>query len=73
MGISEDMRVIEKLHAEIDEERRFREEAISMAELERQRFRDTAQNILRLGLSVEQVAQATGLPLETVQALAAQL
>jgi hypothetical protein len=86
-NLSEDMRLIEKLHQELDEERRFREEerrsreaAISKAveleqsrEKERQRFRDTARNILRLGLPVEQVAQATGLPLETVQALAARL
>ncbi|MDR2029590.1 MAG: hypothetical protein LBP93_08655 [Treponema sp.] len=66
-SLSEDMRVIEKLHRELDEERRFREE-------EGQRLReDTARNILRLGLPVEQVAQATGLPPETVQMLAAQL
>jgi predicted transposase YdaD len=38
--------------------------------MDRQR---TARNILRLGLSVEQVTQATGLPRETVQTLAAQL
>jgi hypothetical protein len=68
------LRVIEKLHAELDEERRSREEVISRAELDRQRLlRDTARNILRLGLSVEQVTQATGLPRETVQTLAAQL
>jgi hypothetical protein len=74
------LRVIEKLHKEIEEERRFREEerrfreeAASRAELDRQRLRNTAQNILRLGLSVEQVTQATGLPRETVQTLAAQL
>jgi hypothetical protein len=72
-----DLRVIEQLHQELDEERRareeerrFREEAVSMAELDRQRLRDTARNILRLGLSVEQVAQATGLPPETVRTLA---
>jgi hypothetical protein len=87
-----ELRVIEKLHQELDEERRareeleqfreeaiskvaeleqFREEAISMAELDRQRLReDTARNILRLGLSVEQAAQATGLPPETVRTLA---
>ncbi|MDR1353030.1 MAG: hypothetical protein LBK05_07095 [Treponema sp.] len=47
-----------------------REEAVSRAEMDRQR---TARNILRLGLSVEQVTQATGLPRETVQTLAAQL
>ncbi|MDR2784556.1 MAG: hypothetical protein LBB83_01445, partial [Treponema sp.] len=72
------------LHAELDEaasrvaelerareeERRSREEAVSMAG---QRLRDTARNILRLGLSVEQVTQATGLSVETVRALAAQL
>ncbi|MDR1128344.1 MAG: hypothetical protein LBL20_03445, partial [Treponema sp.] len=70
------LRVIEKLHKEMEdvkrsreEERRFREEAVSRAELDRQR---TARNILRLGLSVEQVAQATGLPRETVQTGAAQ-
>jgi uncharacterized protein (UPF0335 family) len=57
------LRVIEKLHKE-------KEEAVSRAELDRQR---TARNILRLGLSVEQVTQATGLPRETVQTLAAQL
>ncbi|MDR1353168.1 MAG: hypothetical protein LBK05_07790 [Treponema sp.] len=81
------LRVIEKLHEEMEdvkrsreEERRSREEAVSRtAELEqsreeeRQRLRDTARNILRLGLSVEQVTQATGLPRETVQTLAAQL
>jgi hypothetical protein len=53
-----------------EEERRSREEAVSRAEMDRQR---TARNILRLGLSVEQVTQATGLPQETVQTLAAQL
>ncbi|MDR1351817.1 MAG: hypothetical protein LBK05_00935 [Treponema sp.] len=81
------LRVIEKLHREKEEavsrvaeleqsreeERRSREEAVSRVELERQRLRDTARNILRLGLSVEQVAQATGLPQETVQTLTAQL
>jgi hypothetical protein len=90
MDFSE-LRVIEKLHAELDEERRsrveleqFHEKAISkVAELEQsreeavsradQRLRDTARNILRLGLSVEQVTQATGLPSETVRALAGQL
>jgi predicted transposase/invertase (TIGR01784 family) len=75
------LRVIEKLHKELERSReeavsrvteleQSREEAVSRAELERQR---TARNILRLGLSVEQVAQATGLPQETVQTLAAQL
>jgi predicted transposase YdaD len=44
-----------------------------MAELDRRRLRDTARNILRLGLSVEQVTQATGLSPETVRELAAQL
>jgi hypothetical protein len=96
-SLSEDMRIIEKLHMELDEERRsreeerrsreeerrfrekeqrlreeerhLREEAVSRAELDRQRLRDTARNILRLGLSVEQVSQATGLPPETVRAL----
>jgi predicted transposase YdaD len=38
-----------------------------------QRLRDTARNILKAGQPVEQVAQWTGLPRETVQALAAQL
>jgi predicted transposase YdaD len=64
-----DLRIIEQLHQELDEERRVREEAVSKAELDRQRLRDTARNILRLGLSVEQVAQATGLPPETVRTL----
>ncbi|MDR2784801.1 MAG: hypothetical protein LBB83_02685 [Treponema sp.] len=102
------LRVIEKLHAEIDEaasrvaelerareeerrsreeaaskvaeleqaheeERRSREEALSMAELDRQRLRDTARNILKAGQPVEQVVQWTGLSVETVRALAAQL
>jgi hypothetical protein len=95
------LRVIEKLHAELDEERRSREEAaFKVAELERvasrvteleqareeerrsreealsmagQRLRDTARNILRAGQPIEQVAQWTGLPPETVRALAAQL
>jgi hypothetical protein len=81
------LRVIEKLHKEMDDVKRSREEAVSRtaeleqsceeavsrAELDRQRLRDTARNILRLGLSVEQVTQATGLPRETVQTLAAQL
>jgi hypothetical protein len=123
-----DLRVIEQLHQELDEERRTCKEAVSkVAELEQsreeavslagQRLRDTARNILRLaacctcgffaypckksrlmgmlseftwyifaincknihkmreaqqtlGLSVEQVAQATGLPPETVRTLA---
>jgi hypothetical protein len=69
-SLSEDMRLIERLHEEIDKERRFREEAVSMAE---QRLRDTARNILKAGQPVEQVAQWTGLPPETVQALAARL
>jgi predicted transposase YdaD len=67
------LRVIEKLHKEMEDVRRSREEAVSRAELDRQRLRDTARNILRLGLSVEQVTQTTGLPRETVQTLAAQL
>jgi predicted transposase YdaD len=68
------MRIIEQLHRELDEERRSREEAISkVVELDRQRLRDTARNILRFGLSVEQVAQAAGLPPETVRTLAAGL
>jgi hypothetical protein len=66
MGIPERMRLIEKLYAE-------RDEAASRAELDRQRLRDTARNILKAGQSVEQVVQWTGLPRETVQALAAQL
>jgi predicted transposase YdaD len=72
--LDEERRVREELE-------QFREEAISkVAELEQsreeaislagQRLRDTARNILRLGLPVEQVAQATGLPPETVQTLA---
>jgi hypothetical protein len=67
------LRVIEQLHVEIDEIKRAREEALSRAELDRQRLRDTALNILRAGQPVEQVAQWTGLPPETVQTLAAQL
>jgi hypothetical protein len=77
MGIPERMRLIEKLYAERDEAaskvaelEQSREEAVFMAG---QRLRNTARNILRLGLSVEQVTQATGLPQETVQTLAAQL
>jgi predicted nucleic acid-binding Zn-ribbon protein len=50
-----------------------REEAVSRVELERQRLRDTVRNILKAGQPVEQVVQWTGLPQETVQALAAQL
>jgi predicted transposase YdaD len=60
------MRLIERLHSEMDEMRRSREE-------ERQRLRDTTRNILKAGQPVEQVVQWTGLPRETVQALAAQL
>jgi hypothetical protein len=78
------LRVIEKLHKEMKQSReeaasrvaeleQSREEAVSRAKLDRQRLKDTARNILRLGLSVEQVTQATGLPQETVQTLAAQL
>jgi hypothetical protein len=74
------LRVIEKLHKEkeeavsrVTELEQSREEAVSRAEMDRQRLRDTARNILRLGLSVEQVTQTTGLPQETVQTLAAQL
>jgi signal transduction histidine kinase len=70
MSLSDDMRVIEKLHAEKAELEQSREEERRLREEERQR---TARNILRLGLPVEQVAQCTGLPQETVQALAAQL
>jgi hypothetical protein len=44
-----------------------REEAVFMAKLDRQRFRDMARNILRLGLPVEQAAQAAGLPPEMVR------
>jgi predicted transposase YdaD len=87
MDISEKMRLIEKLHAERDEARaraaefeKAREEDRRALDKERrareetlERFRDTARNILRLGLPVEQVAQATGLPPETVGELAAQL
>jgi hypothetical protein len=74
MGIPEDMRLIEKLHAERDEARaRAAELEKAREDVVRQRLRDTARNILRLGLPVEQVAQATGLPPETVGELAAQL
>jgi hypothetical protein len=66
MGIPERMRLIERLHSEMEEIRHSREE-------ERQRLRDTARNILKAGQPVEQVVQWTGLPQETVQALAAQL
>jgi predicted transposase YdaD len=59
MNIPQRMRLIERHFSEMDEMRRSRE--------------DTARNILRLGLSVEQVTQATGLPRETVQALASQV
>jgi predicted transposase YdaD len=74
------MRLIERLCSEMDEVRHSREEIARSfeeerrsREEERQRLRDTARNILRLGLSVEQVTQATGLPRETIQTLAAQL
>jgi predicted transposase YdaD len=81
-------RVIEKLHAKLDEEKRSREEAVSRAagpehswegavleaELDQQQvLKDIARNILQLGLSVEEVTQATGLPRKTVQTLAARL
>jgi hypothetical protein len=60
MGIEfPNLRVIEKLYAEREEERRLREEA--------------ARNILKAGQPAEQVAQWIGLPLETVQTLAAQI
>jgi predicted transposase/invertase (TIGR01784 family) len=73
MGIEfPNLRIIEKAFAERDEERRLREEAVSKAELDRQRLKDAARNILKAGQPVEQVAQWTGLPLETVQMLAAQ-
>ncbi|MDR2052133.1 MAG: hypothetical protein LBP80_01855 [Treponema sp.] len=75
--LSEDMRLIERLHEEIDKERRSREEERRLREetvsRERQRLRDTARNILQAGQPVEQVARWTGLPLETIRALAAQL
>ena len=70
MSLSEDMRLIERLHAEKAEIERSREEERRLREEDRQR---TARNILRLGLPVEQVAQCTGLPPETVRTLAAQL
>jgi hypothetical protein len=87
MNIPQRMRLIERLCSEMDEikrsreeiarsfevERRSREEIARSFEAEKQRLRDTARNILQLGLSVEQVTHATGLPQETVQALAAQL
>jgi hypothetical protein len=69
----EERRFREKAVSKAAELEQSREEAVSRAELDRQRLRDTARNILRLGLSVEQVTQATGLPRETVQTLAAQL
>jgi predicted transcriptional regulator len=53
------MRLIEKLHSEMDEMRRSREEI--------------ARNILKAGQPVEQVVQWTGLPRETVQVLASQV
>ena len=70
MSLSDDMRVIEKLHADLDIA------ASRVAELEQSREENrqrTARNILKAGQPVEQVAQWTGLPRETVQALAAQL
>jgi predicted nucleic acid-binding Zn-ribbon protein len=74
------MRLIERLHSEMDEIRHSREGAVSRVvelehsrEEERQRLRDTARNILKAGQPVEQVVQWTGLPRETVQRLAAQL
>jgi hypothetical protein len=74
------LRVIEKLYAEREEiersreeERRLREEAVSrVAKLEQSR-EEAARNILKAGQPVEQVARWIGLPLETVQILAAQL
>jgi hypothetical protein len=66
MNIPQRMRLIERYYAEMDELKRLREEF--------ERFReDTVRNILKAGQPVEQVVQWTGLPRETVQALAAQL
>ena len=48
-----------------------REEGISIG-LEQGAYQtklETAQNLITMGLSLEQVAQGTGLPLETVQRL----
>ncbi len=48
-----------------------REEGISIG-LERGAYQtklETARNLITMGLSLEQVAQGTGLPLETVQRL----
>jgi hypothetical protein len=87
MNIPQRMRLIERLCSEMDEirhsreeiarsfeaERRSREEIARSFEAERQRLKDTARNILKAGQPVEQVVQWTGLPRETVQALAAQL
>jgi hypothetical protein len=68
MGIEfPNLRVIEKLYAEREEERRLREEE------ERRLRKEVARNILKAGQPVEQVAQWIGLPLETVQTLASQI
>ncbi|MDR0709615.1 MAG: hypothetical protein LBF77_06085 [Spirochaetaceae bacterium] len=60
------LRVIEKLYAEREEIKRSREE-------ERRLREEAARNILKAGQPVEQVARWIGLPIETVQTLAAQL
>jgi hypothetical protein len=73
MNIPQRMRLIERLHSEMDGIRHSREEAVSRVELDRQQLRDTARNILKAGQPVEQVVQWTGLPREMVQTLAAQL
>jgi hypothetical protein len=87
MDWTSDLRLIEKLHAELDEaasrmaelerareeERRAREEERQAREEAVSRMRDTARNILKAGQPVEQVAQWTGLPPETVRTLAEQL
>jgi coenzyme F420-reducing hydrogenase delta subunit len=73
MSLSDDMRVIEKLHADLGIAASRVAELEQSREEDRQRLRNTARNILKAGQPVEQVAQWTGLPRETVQALAAQL
>jgi hypothetical protein len=67
------LRVIEKLYAEREEIERSREEAVSRAAKLEQSREEAARNILKAGQPAEQVAQWIGLPLETVQTLAAQL
>ena len=43
-----------------------------MVQGEHKRAMENARNFLRMGLSVEQVAQGTGLPIAEVQSLSAQ-